>query len=391
MKFTKTLGMLALATTLSFAAMAGNEGGGGGGLCLENGPCKTLAETGFRIAPDLPEFEIDDHTLIALNEILKEMPRYFSVSQGTVIGNKGDIVSLQIEDSTKVNVFVEEYKQLIRKQSPNFDFSNFELLAFTLKGKTYLVLDKFQRMPDPKSRAILLMHEAYIRVYKSSVENALRMDGQVLDYVQAKRDKALSNFDYWEFYKALGRAKILNQYEINGMMAHDAVRKGLPASELLKTIKQSAYYNHDLRTYPIYVAYSDALGFRKYEPRFARDLGDQVMESVGSANRYEIVSDAISKYLLANGKTRFNAEDLNALVSKQLQAKGSDVCGTSNEDKHVLTFKKLDQYTSALARINCKYHYSDLFPERVELNGSNFAFKGWITCQKSSGYQATCK
>lgn len=398
MKHGLLLGSAFALMTVVTAFAGGHEGGGGAGICL-NDNCKTLAETGFRLADETSDdFEIDDVTLDALDDIIQELPEWLKsyINRSTVIGRKGSIISLEIQNPERVNDFIQEYKKLILKQSPDFDFSNFELLGFTLEDNTYLIMNKFKKMKNPQSKAILLMHEMYIREYRSSVANALRVDGMILDYLKAKNTNSLQTFDFWNFYNVLGSAKVIYQTYANSMMIAYLIDNGMPVEDFAKTVTYAGSSQNP------YIIYDQSLDLRKYNKNFAKDLGGEYFHAP-KISRNNILIDVIKKALtkaaasLKAPKKNFTvtAKDINEAFKETLKVYPSygalSACKGKNDVESRFGTWKLDEDSSLIEDANCDLAYSfngyDAFYEGVE--GYTFNFPGSIECTKEQSTYIT--
>lgn len=394
-------------------AEAGGEssGGGGGGICLPGetpskpGACRTLAETGFRLSnPTLPDFEIDDDTLAALEDIRSQLPSWLQghFTRAKVIGDKNTVVTLEIDNADKVKVFTEEYKAIIRKQTPNYDFTNFQLLGFTLEKRTYLIADKFRRMTDPKSRALLLMHEKNIRVNETKVIDAVRFDGMILDYMEAKRGNRLDKFDFWSFYRILGDSNLIADDIARSLMVGDLVQKGMPIDELMKrsTLGGGWYGNFT----PVY---NQVLDLRKYHARIAQDLGDNATRFLSVKSRPDLVKIAYKALAVDTDKTysfSATADELNAAIQRYAATlKDGDRaafdlmgknCGAGTNKSNFYYLTPWDTETSGVSMLHCELDldrlndYYQQVPDLVQstlfagLNGTTFTFPGRLSCQR---------
>ena len=382
------------------------SGSGGGGSCLTGGSpakpgdCRTLAETGFRLSnPALPDFEIDEKTLTALEDIRQQLPKWLQddYTRAKVIGEKNTIITLDVENPEKVKVFTEEYKAIIRKQTPNFDFTHFPLLGFSLENRTYLIADKSRRMSNPFSRALLLIHEKNIRVDKTKVVDAIRLDGMFIDYMEAKRGNRLDQFDFWSFYRVLGEANLLDSRVARSLMVGDLVQKGMPINELISRSREG--YGD------IYPVYNQVLDLRRYHARIAQDLGDTQIYVAWTGERRENFLSLAYQELAMRGADRqllsfsATAEQMNAWVTQYIAKqsrsvqeqilRGQTYCKDSQDKTRMYYLLAFDENTSRLAGFNCSIdksvgdydvpgQFKDLFFEGYV--GNTFNFKGRITC-----------
>lgn len=367
-------------TTTPPVIMAGNEGGGGGGICF-GGVCRTLAETGFRLAPVGPEFEIDQEALEMLEKIRSQLPRWlrYKYDRGIVVGHRGTVVAIEVQDQEKVRLFIEEYKTIIRRQTPDFNFADFQLLGFSVEKKTYLIADKFNRLRDPLSRAMLLLHEMYIRVYKSTVADAVRLDGMVLDYLKAKQENRFDDFDFWSFYRVLGDAGLIDKNKAHSMMIAESFKRGMTSDDLKSIMTFAGSMEID---------YSKALDMRRFHPRFAQDLGDKSFLVEGS-DRREVAHQlsSILKAIPANQTVTFTAKDLNSKIAVE---NSLSLCGDRGDNKYVFTTKSLDEQTSVMEEVLC-YLGEDIYlgdvtaASRARLfqgfTGGTFNFAGEVKCK----------
>jgi hypothetical protein len=198
MKTSSTL--LIIATLLSLQAYAGADkgGNGGGGFCYSPDKCVTLAEAGLRIPADIPLFLVSQETEDAIRKILHSLPE----SEGLItkrisraLGDRDTFVPIQKDSDRKFRKITEDYKKLIKTYAPNLLTDAFELFAVSDQQKqiTYLLPAFFNLTPT--SQALILIHEANVRGFPSSViPYAVQWDGFLYDFYSGKKPDVLPYF-----------------------------------------------------------------------------------------------------------------------------------------------------------------------------------------------------
>ena len=190
--------LLLAALTSTGLAMAGREGGGGGGICTPK-KCLTLAEAGLRINTRLTNnFSIGTAQKKDIETIMNSLPDTIDVDKGIflrkVMGKSKTFVVVEDGNSVRFENFKKEYAEIL--QSEGMSSKNFELLAATEKENTY-ILPGFERL-SLRGKSLLLIHEALIREYGASVLQALKFDGELLDFIKLSEEGRGPEFDITE-------------------------------------------------------------------------------------------------------------------------------------------------------------------------------------------------
>lgn len=196
--------------TMTFAH-AGNEGGGGGGICTPI-KCLTLAEAGLRVdVQGTNQFSFTVEQVKDLEKVIDMLPVQFDKKEfrKKILGRSTHYVLAQESDITKFAQFKKEYEDLLKGSAFALDsVTGFELLAATAKNKTFL-LPGFDRLTT-RGKSLIFIHEGLIRSYKATVLQALAFDGHVLDSIKAIEGQE-SNFNYMAMVELLEDLRIVRR------------------------------------------------------------------------------------------------------------------------------------------------------------------------------------
>lgn len=183
----KKLMMTCLLTTLmgqSVQALAGREGGGGGGICIGN-KCITLAEAGIRITENAPVSSQWHMSLAVLNhikQISKTLPFGGEDILKKAIG-KTDTFSIPETVNPKLlRQITKEYQEVLREAKNEAIAKDLKIFAISNSTETFL-LPSFFDLNDYQ-KALVLVHEGIVRDVKQDYRLALQFDGEYLDYLK---------------------------------------------------------------------------------------------------------------------------------------------------------------------------------------------------------------
>jgi hypothetical protein len=212
-----SLCVAALLTVFAHNTFAGQDRGGGGGFCLTE-RCVTLAEAGLRIDARLSStFRVSEAQRKDLEATINLIPGDIDkhVLLRNALGNSDTFEFAQSSDEAKFEEFKKEYAEILT--DTGFDQKGFKLLAVTIGKKTYL-LPEFDKLKI-SSKSLNLIHESLIRDYGATVLQALKFDGMFLDYLVAKANNKLAEFDQAEFDNLISDLKMgiadhIDEYEI---------------------------------------------------------------------------------------------------------------------------------------------------------------------------------
>lgn len=184
---------LILGLNFSVAAMAGDDRGGGGGICV-NDKCITVPEAGFRIAPEQEHLEAPIVPAATFNDI---RTIFQSIQFDKITGSEEEYIGRALAypsifvrvrgyNEQKFGQYKEEYLKLLKANGMSTE--GFALLAVSAKDedgntKTYLLPEFYKA--NTRTQALTLIHESRIRG-GMSVQNALYLDGKILDFLQGK-------------------------------------------------------------------------------------------------------------------------------------------------------------------------------------------------------------
>lgn len=217
----KLISVLTLLTTLPALAAEGHEGGGGAGICTAN-KCQTLTESGFRISQSAGRNELSFQTLDELDRVLGLLPSYVSLryEASAVVGKENEVILVEVANQKKAKKFLQEYAAVLVRNGAGQLSKKIDLLGFSSNGVTYLVNDKFQGL-STRGQALLLIHEYSMRIKKVTLEDALRFDGALLDYLDSVENKkpvkmfpflaSMKNFNYVPNIESALLANVLNK------------------------------------------------------------------------------------------------------------------------------------------------------------------------------------
>ena len=209
--------ILGLAVLLSAFAMAGQEGGGGGGICSPRS-CITLAEAGLRINSHMTnEFKIGMEQKNDLYQLIELIPVDFDkkILYRSAIGDSKTFKVVEAQDKNKFEKFKQEYLSIL--SSVGMDAKDFKLLAATKKTTTY-ILPEYEQL-NTRSKSYVLIHEALIRNYGASVKEAIRFESEILDYIKLAQENMAHSFDASTLQSLvvdlkMGKQHFVNEYNI---------------------------------------------------------------------------------------------------------------------------------------------------------------------------------
>lgn len=173
-------------------AYAGNDGGGGGVICITSEKCITLAEAGLRIkadgaspaAPQRPALSLE--VVKEVEAIINALPLHFEVRSALEkITNVPVTAYRAVEyiDDKNFKKIKEEYYKILSEN--NFPSSDLEIAAVSDFETTYL-LPEFYKL-SLRSQALTTIHEAVVRK-TGSVLKALELDGYIVDALNGKQN-----------------------------------------------------------------------------------------------------------------------------------------------------------------------------------------------------------
>ncbi|MES2769662.1 MAG: hypothetical protein V4596_11015 [Bdellovibrionota bacterium] len=314
--------LIAFAILASVSAYAnskntrGQDGSGGGGICI-NDKCKLLAEAGFRLLPGGGDIEISLDVIEELNkmeQLLKKYDPIIRFSLRKIIGDPGDIQFVTTTNPSIVKKFLEEYKSVLSKNDGNSYKENFEIFAFTTldgsrREKTYIIVDQYKKL-STRGKALLLYHEYLLRNYTSSLEEALRHDGALIDILYAIENNDWSKIDIWEF----AAIKSIPSYIFGDLVN----RKGpMNINDIFGD--QITDINEDT-SFRLKLSYSQALINNKYDARFSKYLkAEPTFYTFRKSNRSHIYLRFVSEELIKknSGQIVFTKELFEKFLEKE--------------------------------------------------------------------------
>lgn len=170
---------------------AGNDQGNGGGVICVAGKCNTLADSGLVMSPEYPDFWIPtDDVLNEINRLVGQYPFPKEIRDSllqSILWKMTHFKAVEVVDQQKVDQVLNVYKDTIKAVNPNFDFTNFKIVAISSDNtsqeqNTYLLPDFFTL--DFRNQAKILIHEGLYRGKPS----------QMLKYI-LQLESALKIFD----------------------------------------------------------------------------------------------------------------------------------------------------------------------------------------------------
>jgi hypothetical protein len=260
----KTLNLVLGLLIFSSLSYAGNEGGGGGGICTPK-RCMTLAQAGLRIdEKKTNDFELEQVVVDEVVKIVGGMPFLFqkeSFYRSVIGGTKTFIIASQ-ENVKSFQNFKSEYLDILN--SSGTDTKSFQLLAVSKDSITYL-LPGFDLL-DTRGKALILVHESLIRDFRANVIQALTFDGYFFDYLAAIQKNAFNSFDSWPMLKLMSDLSIVRDLEKNLFV--DALRR----NNGLITIKELCDTETRYTDRNCFIPREKALALRRIHPDFAKRL-----------------------------------------------------------------------------------------------------------------------
>lgn len=247
-------------------ARAGQNGDGGAIVCMENN-CMTLSEAGFRVANSNPALtEITPEVVLAIASFDKEYDVEI-IRPDFVIGNRGDITFLKEVDKKKVSAFTKKYKDILLAQGEKELADKFTLGGFTAPNeqgvmKSYILLDRYNSLTTLRSKVLLLTHEAWLRNKEKSLIDVLKWEGAVLDYLSAKTNDKLSQFDFIKFYQDIRKSNIALDYII-GKAIYDNNMVCIEDLFPFDSTPRPTYYNHKHKRV-LSLTYAQILGLQQF-------------------------------------------------------------------------------------------------------------------------------
>lgn len=273
----KPKSMLALFALVSFfnisVSNAGNEGGGGGGICIAK-RCMTLAQAGLRIdEKKTSEFELEQSVVEEIAKIVKSIPFYIGTDlQSSTIGRKDTFIVVSENQTKDFAKFKKEYLGILKDSK--MDSQQFELLAISKDNKTYL-LPGFELL-DTRGKALLLIHESLIRDSHASVIQALTWDGYLVDFLAASENGTGAAFDRWPMIQILIDMKVLNDDYAKHEFLETAVEKN---NNRIDSVCSNRFSGSDKETV-CNISREVALSLRTIHPDFAKKLGDTTVPNI---------------------------------------------------------------------------------------------------------------
>jgi len=388
---------------LAIDAKSADKIGNGGGMICVGGKCITLAEAGFKPVAVEASLEICDDALTELNKIVELLPRLpqphnaesiispLNVSE--IIGNLGDIQFVKSANPDMVRKFLRRYSEVLKNSNASGFQKNLEIAGFTVPDSefsnhrtTYLIIDKFNQLSSPRSKALLLIHEYSLRVNGKTLEDALTFDAAIVDYLKARETNSWQDFDHWRFLKVTFDKWISEPY-ILGDLLH---RIGsLPALAFFTSYK--SYYDAILE-----LDYAKLLANRKYDPRISRYMSPGKFQ-LEEKTRGSFISDYVYLKTSGYGEITFTNEDFEMFVAqylvqnpnKQELARVLSQCKGAEDDTAMLygeaegTEPRFYRAASASCGLNECYGPSGLTTLRVlapYLNGLSLRIPGKLVC-----------
>lgn len=169
------LTMLLVCFGVAAQAANGNDHGNGGGVICVNNRCQTLADAGLIINPEYPDFWLPSESVIrAINDYVNRYPFAEDVRNSIrqqILLKLTHFRVVQVIDPAKLEMIKQFYIDTIKQSSPNFDFTNFKIVAMssdnsTKEQYTYLLPDFMNLAREEQAK--MLIHEGLYRGRPSS-------------------------------------------------------------------------------------------------------------------------------------------------------------------------------------------------------------------------------
>jgi hypothetical protein len=305
--------------SLTVQSYAGTDGHGGGSICIGS-RCMTLAEAGFRIATQSTSpVEISPDVIAELKLIDSELPSFlFSSFLGNyklldiskIIGEPGEIRFIASANPKLVDKFFKEYTRILIDNNAQQLIKDFSVAGFTDTSEriTYIILDRYNKLSTARSKALLLIHEYSLRSLRRDLKEALRFDGAIVDYLNAREKNHYENFNAIDFLKTTLPKQAYGGY-IWGDILH---RTGpLPVQEIFTSYSRRGEFA------TVSLDYMKILEDRKYEPHISSYIepGDYSFQYI---SRDDIINDYI-RAVADNQKTIvFTSKNFEEFLSKYL-------------------------------------------------------------------------
>ena len=199
----KKLLVLLMTILLPLAATAtpGNDHGNGGGMICVNNHCQTLADSGLVISPEYPDFWIPSEAVLReLNSLISRYPFTESIRgklRERILLKMTHFKAVDVVDPAKLEMIKQFYIDTIKATSPNFDFTNFKIVALSSDNsadeKNTFLLPDFLKL-GAVEQAKLLIHEGLYRgrpsadlKYILQLESALKIFESPSEYTDIIR------------------------------------------------------------------------------------------------------------------------------------------------------------------------------------------------------------
>lgn len=377
MNFIKGMALMAFAASMSLATFAGNEGGGGGGIC-QNDKCITLTQAGFRIV-DTTEtlYSIPSATVRELDQIV-EITRALDLELSTdlIIGAPSDITFVEVVDPTLYKKFIAEYREILSPNQPEMA-KKVELLGFTSEKKTYLIKNKFDAL-DVRGQALLLIHEALLRNYATNLTEVMKFEGALADLLNDINNNVRP--DYISFLHTADMKRVGSDEENPEFLSAETLRRSnLLAEFLLK-------YDEVLSTNSDTVTYSELLRSNDSMPFISNIVTPGYLHADEYFSRHKVVEkfyDYIQS-LIPNkrrGSVQVTNQTLNDFLGKLSgpEVKTLKECGDVKDESR-LAFG-IEGNPAKLGKITCRVYHSPLISN---LRGLDLNLPKPITCKWKS-------
>lgn len=402
MKKTKWLGAVLLLSMFATQSFAGAEGSGGGAGICRNGKCITLAEAGFRVNTNSGSTEISSEAIEELVKINSLLPKQIKLDIESIIGKPGDIVFVEVADRKKLKKFSKQYSELLRTNGSSGYSENLEVLGFTTTRDgerytkiTYLIKDKVEAL-NPRSQALLLIHESSLRTKVASLEEALAFDGALVDYLQAI-----------EAGKEPNLVKLLMGFKL--VHDHHPNIDNLLLAQMFKSVGLPYLALTDVKTSGIgfELSYKDLLLLKKDVPTITDYIKPKTIFVERSVSRSELLLKLIhqirERILESQSSVQLTNDDLNSMFrnhSDKDAVRASSNCGDVNDSTTIVVSSKSSPL-SELVLSQCNVHTPEygftayFSPEshflKAGLNGLSFNIQAPIECTLITKNEVDCK
>lgn len=389
----KLLITIAMLPIMSFA---GQDGSGGGGICINN-KCKTLAEAGFR--------PISDNSTVIGSDVVEELryiesilPNVGIFESSWVIGKPGDVEFVSYANPEIVQKFLAEYRKVLNNNNGQEYSKNMEIFGFTVEAsttskeytepRTFIITDKYSKL-SKRGKALLLIHEFSLRKDGMKLQEALARDGALVDYLKAFENNNWENFDTIYFlYAALGKYR----YTTRHLAAELIDKVGLNEGQNILTSVGPSNFEHTAR---VKLDYAKILENNKYYPNFSTYAKETIFDLTTHGQSR---GDLIVGYFLETEGNAIESKNKKTIVysNKGLQnylqkldvnlKNVLELCGNQYDSRFLVYNKKVSPAFNELKVAECRYPNGNYGLGRATalkyLNGLQFDVPGKIVCTK---------